>query len=227
MTKIQCQRILNKVMAILRDEPNLVKVSEPVCVVGDIHGQYYDLEHIFGKAGYPSKELNYLFLGDYVDRGIYGIEVCMLLFSLKLQQPKSIVLLRGNHESRTMTETFTFREEVVSKYDLELYDLFMDVFDSLPLAAVVANKYLAMHGGISPDLTHVDEINRINRFEEVPLSGVFCDLLWSDPMEDEEAVSGKFKKNDARECSHYYGRKPVQKLLKASKLLSVFRGHQV
>lgn len=80
----------------------------------------------------------------------------MLLFSLKLRSSKQVVLLRGNHESRNMTEAFTFRDEVVSKYDLELYDLFMDVFDSLPLAAVVANKYLAMHGGISPDLTHVN-----------------------------------------------------------------------
>ena len=105
-----------------------------------------------------------------------------------------------------MTEAFTFRDEVVSKYDLELYDLFMDVFDSLPLAAVVANKYLAMHGGISPDLTHVDEINDINRFAEVPLSGAFCDLLWSDPMDDTEAAKGQFTKNEARDCSHYFGK---------------------
>ena len=183
------------------------------------------MEHIFSKAGEPSKDLNYLFLGDYVDRGIYGIEVCMLLFCLKLRSSKQMVLLRGNHESRNMTEAFTFRDEVVSKYDLELYDLFMDVFDSLPLAAVVANKYLAMHGGISPDLTHVDEINDINRFAEVPLSGAFCDLLWSDPMDDAEAAKGQFTKNEARDCSHYFGKKPVQKLLKHSKLLSVFRGH--
>jgi serine/threonine-protein phosphatase 2B catalytic subunit len=190
LTKTQCERILRGVTTLFRDEPNLVKLSEPVCVVGDIHGQYYDLEHIFSKAGYPSKELNYLFLGDYVDRGVYGIEVCLLLFALKLRSPKHVVLLRGNHESRNMTEAFTFRQEVVSKYDIDLYDLFMDVFDTLPLASVVANKYLAMHGGISPDLAHVDEINSINRFEEVPLSGVFCDLLWSDPMDDAEAVNG-------------------------------------
>lgn len=196
-------------MGLLRQEPNLVKLNEPICVVGDIHGQYFDLEHVFGKLGDPSKELNYLFLGDYVDRGVYGIEVCMLLFCIKLRSPKQIVLLRGNHESRNMTEAFTFREEVVSKYDIELYDLFMDVFDSLPLAAVVADKYLAMHGGISPDLTHVDQINEIDRFTEVPLTGVFCDLLWSDPMHDDEAIKGQFTHNDSRECSHFFGKKPV------------------
>jgi serine/threonine-protein phosphatase 2B catalytic subunit len=114
------------------------------------------LIHIFDKAGKPSKELNYLFLGDYVDRGVFGIEVCLLLFALKLNTPRHVVLLRGNHESRNMTESFTFRNETIQRYDLELYDLFMEVFDSLPLAAVVANKYLAMHGGISPDLHHID-----------------------------------------------------------------------
>ncbi len=107
-------RILKEVMKRLREEPNLVKVEEPVCVVGDIHGQYFDLIHIFDKAGYPSSKLNYLFLGDYVDRGVSGIEVCMLLFSLKLNEPKHTTLLRGNHESRNMTESFTFRKECIT-----------------------------------------------------------------------------------------------------------------
>jgi len=110
------------------------------------------------KAGEPGS-INYLFLGDYVDRGILGIEVVLFLFSLKLNEPKSVVLLRGNHESRNMTESFTFREEVLDRYDVEVYDLFMEVFDALPIAALVANKYLAMHGGISPDLVKIDQIN--------------------------------------------------------------------
>jgi serine/threonine-protein phosphatase 2B catalytic subunit len=100
--------------------------------------------------------INYLFLGDYVDRGILGIEVCLFLFSLKLNEPKSVMLLRGNHESRNMTESFTFRDEVLDRFDLEIYDLFMEAFDSLPLAALVAKKYLAMHGGISPSLSKLE-----------------------------------------------------------------------
>jgi len=110
------------------------------------------------KAGEPGS-LNYLFLGDHVDRGILGIEVCLFLFSVKLNEPKSVMLLRGNHESRNMTESFTFREEVLERYDLEVYDLFMEAFDSLPIAALVAKKYLAMHGGISPSLTKIEQIN--------------------------------------------------------------------
>jgi serine/threonine-protein phosphatase 2B catalytic subunit len=103
------------------------------------------------KAGEPGT-INYLFLGDYVDRGVLGIEVVLLLLTLKLSEPKSVVLLRGNHESRNMTESFTFREEVLQRYDIEVYDLFMEVFDALPIAALIAKKYLAMHGGISPEL---------------------------------------------------------------------------
>jgi serine/threonine-protein phosphatase 2B catalytic subunit len=119
--------------------------------------------NMISKAGEPGS-INYLFLGDYVDRGVLGIEVVLLLFAIKLNEPKSVVLLRGNHESRNMTEAFTFREEVLERYDVEVYDFFMEVFDALPIAALVAKKYLAMHGGISPELNKLDQINAVNRF---------------------------------------------------------------
>ena len=100
----------------------MVAVEEPVAVVGDIHGQFFDLITMMRKAGEPdTKTLNYLFLGDYVDRGTSGIEVCLFLFCLKIAKPQAITLLRGNHESRSMTETFTFRDEVYEKYDDEVY----------------------------------------------------------------------------------------------------------
>jgi len=101
----------------LKKEPNLVKIPEPVVVVGDIHGQYYDLVHMLNKAGDPSK-LNYLFMGDYVDRGIFGLECMVLLIAIKTNFPKKFVLLRGNHESRNMTESFTFRDEVILRFDV-------------------------------------------------------------------------------------------------------------
>ena len=110
--KEQMVRLLKQTLEMFKKESNLVQIPEPICVVGDIHGQYADLLNMISKAGEPGS-LNYLFLGDYVDRGIFGIEVCVLLFSIKLNQPKSVIMLRGNHESRNMTETFTFREEVM------------------------------------------------------------------------------------------------------------------
>ena len=169
--------------------------------------------------------MNYLFLGDYVDRGIMGVEVCLLLFSMKINYPKTFLLLRGNHESRNMTEAFTFKDEVLAIYDEEVYELFMEVFDALPIACLVAKKYLAMHGGISPDLKMLEQINEIDRFDEIPLDGIFCDLLWADPMNDTDAQKGTYRENYERECSNYFGKKPVQKLLKHNKLISIFRGH--
>ena len=115
---------------------------------------------MLNKAGDPSK-LNYLFLGDYVDRGIFGVECMMLLLAIKTNFPKRFIMLRGNHESRNMTESFTFREEVISKFDNEVYDAFMELFDALPISCVVDDKYLAMHGGISPELNIIEEINQI------------------------------------------------------------------
>ena len=107
------------------------------------------------KAG-PPPDINYLFLGDYVDRGIYGVEVLLLLLSIKINYPKNVILLRGNHESRNMTENFTFREEAISRYDIEMYNIFMEVFDSMPIACIVDGKYFGMHGGISPELLKLD-----------------------------------------------------------------------
>ena len=112
------------VQEIMRKEPNVIQVREPVVVVGDIHGQFYDLVHLIEKAGDPTV-LNYVFLGDYVDRGIYSVEVMILLFAMKAANPNSVYLLRGNHESRSMAEYFTFRQEVLNKYDGEVYEAMM------------------------------------------------------------------------------------------------------
>jgi serine/threonine-protein phosphatase 2B catalytic subunit len=73
----------------------------------------------------------------------------------QINYPKSFVLLRGNHESRNMTEHFTFRQEVIEKFDEDLYELIIDSFDCMPLSAIVDDKYLLTHGGISPDLIKV------------------------------------------------------------------------
>lgn len=108
------------------------------------------------KAGDPGSSLNYLFLGDYVDRGIMGVECMILLLSIKINYPKTVMILRGNHESRNMTEAFTFKEEVQEAYDEDVYELFMELFDTFPVACLVAKKYLAMHGGISPDLKKLE-----------------------------------------------------------------------
>jgi len=213
----------------MRKEPNVIAIKEPVIIVGDIHGQFYDMIHMFEKV-VDNRNLpntNMLFLGDYVDRGSYSIEVCIFLFSLKINFPAEITLLRGNHESVAMTEHFTFREEVLRKYDGDesVFDKFIEAFESMPIAADVNNDYLCMHGGISPELVTIDDVNKIDRFIEPPLQGFLCDLLWSDPCGDKEARTHRFSKNLERECSFKFGLEPVKQILKKNNFLSIIRAH--
>ena len=134
----------------------MIAIKEPVIIVGDIHGQFYDMIHMFEKVvdNRNLSKTNMLFLGDYVDRGSYSIEVCIFLFALKINFPTEITLLRGNHESVAMTEHFTFRDEVLRKYDGDesVFEAFIEAFEAMPLAADVNGDYLCMHGGISPEL---------------------------------------------------------------------------
>lgn len=166
-------------------------------------------------------------MGDYVDRGMFSMEVVILLMALKINYPESLVLLRGNHECRNMTQHFTFRDEAIKKYDEEVYNMVMDIFDSMPLAAIVNKKYFVVHGGISPELKKMESIEKLNRFKEPPTKGLFCDLLWSDPLDDVAALEEDYKDNNDRECSYLFGRKPVKKLLEKHDLMSVVRAHQV
>jgi serine/threonine-protein phosphatase 2B catalytic subunit len=126
-------------------------------------------EKIVDQRKLPDTKL--LFLGDYVDRGIFSIEVLIFLYAIKLNFPKDVVLLRGNHETRAMTEHFTFKEEVLQKYkDQEIYNLFLESFESMPIAAIVNKDYLCVHGGISPEMVTVEEINKkVERFKEPSL----------------------------------------------------------
>ena len=186
VNKQDIMQLLMNVIEIMKKEPNVLLVSEPVVVVGDIHGQYYDLVHLIEKSGDPQK-INYVFLGDYVDRGIYSMETLTLLFAMKVAHPQNVFLLRGNHESRNMTEFFTFREEVLDKFDTEMYDQILLTFNTMPLVAILNEEYLCMHGGVSPNMKTLDEINEVDRFQEIPLQGLLCDILWSDPLEDDIA----------------------------------------
>jgi serine/threonine-protein phosphatase 2B catalytic subunit len=201
--------IIKDVTAQYKSEPNLLECEEPIVIVGDIHGQYYDLWHLLEKAGDP-ESTNYLFMGDYVDRGIFSVESMILLFSLKLNYPETFLMLRGNHECRNMTDHFTFKEEVYKKFDAEVYELIMDAFDSLPLCCLVGKKYFAMHGGISPDLKKVDQINKFDRCKEPPLDGLMCDLLWADPADDDSASKTEYIDNEEREWSFVFGKKPCK-----------------
>lgn len=159
------------------------RVDSPVTICGDIHGQFYDLMELF-KVGGDCPQTNYLFLGDFVDRGFYSVETFLLLLALKVRYPDRITLIRGNHESRQITQVYGFYDECLRKYgSVNVWRYCTDIFDYLSLAAVIDNRVFCVHGGLSPAISSLDQIRTIDRKQEVPHDGPMCDLLWSDPEE--------------------------------------------
>lgn len=181
-------RILLAMKNLFSSLPSLLRLPAPyghssITVCGDTHGQFYDVCHIFRINGMPSKTNPYLFNGDFVDRGSFSFEVVMTLFAMKLVYPDSVHLLRGNHESKNMNKIYGFEGEVKHKYDETVMQLFTEVFNWLPLAAVIHDKVLVLHGGLfSEDNVTLEDIEKIERNREPPESGLMSELMWSDPQ---------------------------------------------
>jgi serine/threonine-protein phosphatase PP1 catalytic subunit len=189
-------------------------------VCGDIHGQYQDLLHVFEKCKYPPRT-NYLFLGDYVDRGPQSVETVSLLFALKISFPNNFFMLRGNHECSYINKQFGFYDEIMQHYDSNLWRLFSDVFNCLPVAAVIDGSIFCVHGGISPELIDLSQIRDIERPVEVPEEGLLCDLLWADPDASVEDWGG-----NERGTSYVFGFRALQDFLKRFEYDLVCRAHQ-
>jgi serine/threonine-protein phosphatase 6 catalytic subunit len=181
LTEDQLKVLCEYVKEILVEESCVQPVSSPVTVCGDIHGQFHDLLKLFEEGGkVPST--NYIFMGDFVDRGYNSLETFTLLLLLKARYPANVTLLRGNHESRQITQVYGFYDECTRKYgNANAWRYCTEVFDFLTLSAVIDNKVLCVHGGLSPDLRTLDQIRIIDRLCEIPHEGPFCDLMWSDP----------------------------------------------
>ncbi|CAG5929516.1 unnamed protein product [Menidia menidia] len=134
---------------------------------GDIHGQYTDLLRLFEYGGFPP-EANYLFLGDYVDRGKQSLETICLLLAYKIKYPENFFLLRGNHECASINRIYGFYDECKRRFNIKLWKTFTDCFNCLPIAAIVDEKIFCCHGGLSPDLQSMEQIRRIMRPTDVP-----------------------------------------------------------
>ncbi|KAF8076030.1 serine threonine specific protein phosphatase [Lyophyllum atratum] len=210
-----------RVRSLLMEESNIQPVMSPVTVCGDIHGQFWDLRELLRKGGMVP-ETSYIFMGDFVDRGHYSLETVSLLLALKARYPDKVTLLRGNHESRQITQVYGFYDECQQKYgSATVWKTCCGVFDYLNLAAIIDGTILCVHGGLSPDVRTLDQIRVLSRGQEIPHEGAFCDLMWSDPDEVENwAVS-------PRGAGWLFGGSVTQQFNHINNLTMIARAHQL
>ncbi|XP_073525865.1 uncharacterized protein [Phyllobates terribilis] len=206
---------------IFLSQPNLLPLHAPIKICGDIHGQYQDLLRLFEYGGYPPNS-SYLFLGDYVDRGKQSLETICLLLALKIRYPDNVYLLRGNHEDAKINRIYGFYDECKRRFNVRLWKIFTDCFNCLPVAALIDGKILCMHGGLSPELHELKQIDDIERPTDIPDNGLLCDLLWSDPDQRVEGWA-----DSDRGVSSTFGADVVAEFLDKNDLDLICRGHQV
>lgn len=222
LPEVTVEALCLKAKELLVQDLNVVLVSTPVTVVGDIHGQFHDLVEIFRIGGY-APDTNYLFLGDYVDRGMFLVETITLLICLKLRYPQRVLLVRGNHELRQVTQNYGFYTECLKKYgSARTWAAFTEVFDYMLLAVVVDDAIFCVHGGLLPSVQTIDQIRVVDRFKEIPHEGIMADLVWSDP--DDER--GDFSLSP-RGAGYTFGVDVVRKFLEVNGCDRILRAHQL
>ena len=223
--------ILLRLIDVLNRENNVILLTSPIIICGDIHGQLHDLVKLFSVSnGFQQDDMQfetlnkkYLFMGDYVDRGYHSLNTFLFLATLKLEFPHLIWLLRGNHESRQVSHTYGFYNETVANYGHSgIWTLCNDTFDLLPLAALVDSDIFCLHGGLSPSLPLIERISLIDRQNEIPTDGPFADICWSDP--DEKIKT--FRQN-SRGAGFLFGKDQCVAFNRINRLRMVCRSHQL
>lgn len=215
-------KLIEKAKEVIRKEANVPIVQSPVTICGDIHGQFYDLLELFKMCGEPPFN-NFLFMGDYVDRGNNSVECFCLIMALKVRYPDRITMLRGNHESCDINRIYGFYDEVEKKYGTDkVWKDLTSVFHVLPLSALVDNQIFCVHGGLSPNLEKIDAVKKLDRFKDFPQEGPMCDLVWSDPDDTKMGFSPS-----PRAAGYLFGPDVTEKFLHTNQLRMITRGHQL
>jgi len=228
MSKKHVVRLLLHLIPLFEKLPNITDfqtdkdVSEShITVCGDTHGQFYDLLHIFELNGMPSRDNPYLFNGDFVDRGSFSCEVILTMLVFKAYDWECMHLTRGNHEGLSMNTMYGFKTESDAKYS-GVFDLFSHFFNTLPLAYLINKKILVLHGGLfSNDGVKLADIQKLNRFQQIPESGLMCEMLWSDPHEENGRAPSK------RGVGCHFGPDVTKKFLDDNNLDLLIRSHEM
>ncbi|TIA86103.1 hypothetical protein E3P99_03789 [Wallemia hederae] len=235
-----------KTIDLFSQEESLVDVNIPaghnINVIGDTHGQFYDLVHLIGLTGKPSESNYLLFNGDFVDRGSWSTEVIILLLAMKYLHPKSVFLNRGNHETRQMTQVYGFEGECKHKYPTDLtYKLFAQLFTYLPIAHLLSatskatdasseaittsdglKRYFVVHGGLfSKDDVTLDDVRKIKRNREPGQEGLMCEALWTDPQDADGRGPSK------RGVGVGFGPDVTKRWCELNQVTAVIRSHEV
>ena len=253
MKKELITKLCEEVQKILMNETALLRVRSPIKIFGNIHGQFGDLMKLFDNFGCPSDavfdgdidSIDYLFLGDYVDRGYNSLEVVVLLFALKLKYPDQIHLLRGHHEDKVVNKIYGFAEECGSKFSEDITDpssIFQKinkVFEYLPLAAIIDGKYFCVHGGIGNSLRYAEEIEKMPKPFEIQhfnenaknsfLQKMVNELLWCDPEVESDSTENSSRGILGLEeirCKRFTLER-TKKFLEDNNLSLVIRSHEI
>lgn len=215
-TELLCETVID----ILIKEPNIRYISSPVVVVGDIHGQYHDLQHLLQIEGPPGLH-PYIFLGDYVDRGENSLECIFLLLIYKALYPEMVTLLRGNHEIKSINKIYGFYDEVMERYgDSSVWSMINNVFIHFNIGAIVDNRYFCVHGGISSRVS-IAKLQRLDRFERIAEDSILTDIMWSDPYYKPGTTP------NPRGSGFLFGEDVLKRFLMHNNIDMIIRSHQL
>lgn len=226
VTEGQLKALCAQTRTVFLSQNSLLELEAPIKICGDVHGQYQDLLRLFEYGGLPP-ESNYVFLGDYVDRGQQSLETITLMFAYKCKYPESFFQLRGNHETASISRAYGFYDECKRRYNVKMWKIFCDVFDCMPVCAVIDEKIMCMHGGLpramsNPKINIFDQIRRVERPTDVPEEGLICDLLWADPDKDSLGWAPS-----SRGISYTFGPDVVRSFLQNNDMDLIVRAHEV
>lgn len=224
ITLDEAHSLINSSAGIFSKESIVVRISSPCVIIGDIHGSLLDLVRVIQRCGRPSPHNKYLFLGDIIDNGPLSLDTVVLLLALKLSYPESVYILRGDHEFPGLTpKANTFESSILDAYgSSDLVDRFFKLFECLPLAAIVDDTILCVHGGIGPHFTSLATLSQLQKPVSYRDNKIFEDILWSDPYSSQS----EFTPNRARGCGSFFNSKAVARFMDANHISMLVRGHE-